>query len=495
MKTVLLLSGHLHVRDLTRSLAEDLARDHRVIVLINTVLPQPETKFWRDFRAGTVVDFRQAVQQAKGRSDLRTPAFIHRLETELGVPLYKATSNFQLYRRIFKSYFGWWPRDSFYAKENEVLDEYLGSYLALTEIFERYAPDLIFQETVDLISTFVALALGYRRGVFALGFDMAPGFDDARMVISYGIHRQNLILNKLFAQPELLSPGSREGGEKLLERFAHLADHAPWYVRPYGKNMQGVLGVAREKLQGKLFNKNFWGHPLKSLERLESLIWLEKHCQRTLPAEPYIAFFLQHQPEASSCTYAPRWVNQEAIIEQLAINAPYGLKIVIKENPRTYGIRGKRYFGPLLEIPNVHMLHPAVNSYAVAQRAEAVLAIIGSIGLEGILMGKRVAVLGRPYYSIYPGVKRLNYPEEVFDALQDSSWQPAALKSELHNFAAAFWESAHAFGKVAPGEVWPPAAVAGPNLGQALRRTLGFIEQHGLRPRDYDPGLPVEAIL
>jgi len=492
MKTVLLLSGHLHARDLIRALAADLARDHRVIVLINTVLPQPETGFWRDFSAGTVVDFRDYVQKAQN-SSYRTPAFIRRLEAETGVPLYKSTSNFQLYRRIFKAHFAWWPRGSFYGVESEIIDEYVGSYLALAEIFDRYAPDLIFQETVDLISTFLALGMGYRRGVFTVGFDITPGFEDARLVISYGIHRQNLILNQLLARPELITPEARAGGAGLLERFSRVADHTPWFVRPYGKNLKGALEVSLDKLKGRLFSKTLWGHPLKSLERLESLLWLEKHCQRTLPAEPYIAFFLQHQPEATSCTYAPRWVYQEAIIEQLAINAPYGLKIVIKENPRTYGIRGKRFFGPLLEIPNVHMVHPAVNSYAVAQKAEAVLAIVGSIGLEGVLMGKRVAVLGRPYYSIFPGVKKLDAPEEIFAALRDPAWQPAAWQSELPNFAAAYWQSAHDFGKIAPGEIWPAPPVAGPHLGQALRRTFKFIGQHDLHPLDYDPGLHFEA--
>jgi hypothetical protein len=492
MKTVLLLSGHLHARDLIRALAEDLAQDYRVIVLINTVLPQPETEFWRDFSAGTVVDFRQAVQKAK-KNGYRTPAFIRRLEAETGVPLYKSTSNFQLYRRIFKSHFAWWPRGSFYGVESEIIDEYVGSYLALAEIFDRYAPDLIFQETVDLISTFLALGMGYRRGVFTVGFDITPGFEEARMVISYGIHRQNIILNKLFAQPELITPQAREGGARLLERFSHLADPTPWYVRPYGKNIKGTLEVSLDKLKNRLFSKTLWGHPLKSLERLESLIWLEKNCLRTLPPEPFIAFFLQHQPEATSCTYAPRWVYQDAIIEQLALNAPYGLKVAIKENPRTYGIRGKRFFAPLLKIPNVHMVHPAVNSYAVARTAEAVLAIVGSIGLEGVLMGKRVAVLGRPYYSIFPGVKKLNHPEEIFDALRDPAWQPEALQSELQDFAAAYWQSAHDFGKVAPGEIWPAPPVAGPHLGQALRRTMKFIDQNKLRPRDYDPGLHFEA--
>lgn len=163
MKTVLLLSSHLHAQALIRAVAEDLARDHRVIVLINTVLPHPETEFWRDFSAGTVVDFRAYVQEAK-KSSFRTPDFIRRVEAESGVTLYKATSNFQLYRRIFKAHFGWWPRGSYYAVESDIVDEYLGSYLALSEIFERYAPDFVFQETVDIISTFSGRGDGIPAG-------------------------------------------------------------------------------------------------------------------------------------------------------------------------------------------------------------------------------------------------------------------------------------------------------------------------------------------
>jgi hypothetical protein len=89
--------------------------------------------------------------------------------------------------------------------------------------------------------------------------------------------------------------------------------------------------------------------------------------------------------------------------------------------------------------------------------------------------------------------EKARLPEEIIDALRDPAWQPEALKPELPDFAGAYWQSAHGFGEIAPGEIWPAPPVAGPHLGQALRRTFKFIGQHDLHPRDYDPGFNFEA--
>ena len=83
----------------------------------------------------------------------------------------------------------------------------------------------------------------------------------------------------------------------------------------------------------------------------------------------------------------------------IAINAPSGLKIVVKEHPRGYGSRGAAFFGPLPNLPPVILCHPSVDSMRLISHAEAVVAISGTAGLEGILLDKRVGVLGRPFYS------------------------------------------------------------------------------------------------
>lgn len=488
MKTVLIMSRGMRLAPTFKVMAAALARDHRVIAAVNTVSHADETQFWQDFNQGLVIDFYRRIHQVMNNPERWSKDFINGIEAETGLTLYSSTRNYQLYRRLYKAYRG--PRgwdQSFYAREETIIPEYVGSYLILTEIFEKYAPDIIFYESADLISAFMALALAYNRGKFALGFGAAPGLGSIKIVMPYGINRRNVILEKLFSSPELLDEGARQAARGLISRFDQKKMSSPWYVQPHKKKAEKPVYLDPRRMLQNLRQQKSLPNPAAHLRKMINLAWLQRHSRQTLPREPYLAFFLHYQPEASTSSNASRWINQENIIEQLAINAPYGLKILIKEHPRAFGFRGKEYFGPLLEIPNVYMCHPTVNTFEVAQNAEAVLAIVGSVGLESIFMKKRVAVLGRPYYSIYPGVRKLNYPEEVFPALRDPAWQPEAMTGELENFGAAYISSAHDFGPVEKGQVWPQPAIGGEWLAQALRKTMKFIEDHNLKPVDFYP--------
>jgi hypothetical protein len=210
--------------------------------------------------------------------------------------------------------------------------------------------------------------------------------------------------------------------------------------------------------------------------------WLERHLHREPPAGRYVAFMLSHMPEASTCSQAPRWVNADAIVEQLAVNAPSGIKILVKEHPRTYGRRGPAFFEKLQRLPSVWLCHPSVDNYTMLSGAEAVLTITGSAGFEGLVLGRRVGVLGRPFYSRFPGVRPLNAPEEIFDAIADPAFHPDRMTAARETFLAAYLQSLVDFGA---GE---GASVHGRRSGrgwaEALRGTLAFVTAHGLAPVD-----------
>jgi capsule polysaccharide export protein KpsC/LpsZ len=166
------------------------------------------------------------------------------------------------------------------------------------------------------------------------------------------------------------------------------------------------------------------------------------------------------------------------------VNAPSDIKIVVKEHPATYGTRGRAFFQPLKDLPNVVLCDPTVDSYALLSRAQAIVATTGSVGLEGILLGKRVGVLGRPFYVAYKGVKALDYPEEIFEAMADPSWKPDEMRAETRDFLAAYVQSSHRFGHGGGTEIHP--ASGGDKWAHALLATMDYIEQHGLKPSDFD---------
>lgn len=493
MNTVLILSRGLRLAPLFKAMASELAKDHRVVVAINTVFPDEETEFWRDTDGATIIDFSAAIQDALRTAPADASHLVRDIERETGITLYKSTSNYQLYRRLYKSYFAFWPWGRYYAIEEDIVREYVGSYLVLSDILDRLQVDVIFYEAIDLISTYVALALACRRQKFAFGIHFAPALGDGKLFLQFGLHRRNILLEHLYRHPQFISSRSRQLARELLARF----EHSSWDGLSCidASKQRAAAGFFHQpgRLLASALRRDTWTHPRRAVEkvknRLKNRRWLRKNLKVSVPEGRFLLFFMQHQPEASLCSAAPRWVDQDRLIEQMAINAPYGLKIVVKEHPATYGARAQAYFEPLLALPNVVLCHPAADSYELAKRAEAIVAITGSIGLEGILLGKRVAVLSPTYYSFFPGVRELKYPEEIFDALKDVSWDPRALAPERETFAAAYIDSVDEIGRVAPGQKWPPPSIAGPGLAHTLRRTMAFIEQHGLKPRDVDAGL------
>jgi hypothetical protein len=482
--TIIILSRGARLGAIFRELALDLARDYRVVALMRD---QTEHGIWRD--ADSVIRIDLAAEIAR-EAEKQKSCLVERtreIERETNLPLYKAASNYLLYRRFVKDYFGGWPRD-FYDTERDIMEEYVGSYGVLSRIFDEYRPILVVHEALDLVTTLMTLALAYRRRIFNLGLMFAPAMKDGNIVFYYGLRRQNLICSYLMRHPHLIAPEWRQRARALIATAREKVGPVPSHVEARRTQLRRPWRFARE-----LMRFGAWKNPRLLVERFSNWRWLSRRVIHDVPESPFILVPLHMQPEASTASQAPRWIDQERAIEQMAINAPQGIRIVVKENPQSYGWRGERYFGALAKFENVQICHPLVPTRDLIQRAEALVTITGSVGVEAILQGTRVAVLGRPSYIDFPGVRQLDAPERVFAELSDPSWRPEAYAADCETFFAAYLESVHELGEVEPGRKWPAPKIMGPNFANAVRRTLGFIHEHALTPQDFDPGYPVAA--
>ena len=485
-KTVLILTRGLRLRPVYRKMAEELGRDHRVVVLVThqevpefSSIPGVEVRCYRTPDIATV--------QSEGwmGTDEEIKTKVLRIEREIGLPLYKAASNFLLYGRMVKEFGGRW---TYLRTERDILRSYVGAYEELSKIFDEFQPDVVHYEVIDRITNLVAFVLAYQRGIFALDFQ-ASTLIDGKGSFRFGLWRKNVLLEHLYAQKDPILPESYTAADQILA----LGLYESGYMKrtrqlvqvnsPFKRILQLTARGALEKAR-----RNFRLHVRSICNRW----WLESHLSRQVPDQPYLLFYLQHVPEARLCAESPRWVNQDALIEQLAINAPSGLKIVVKEHPRTYGHRGARFFRPLKDLPNIVLCHPEVDSYQLVSGAEAIVTVTGSVGLEGLVLGKRVGVLGRPFYCVYEGVRRLDFPEDIFTQMRDPTWKPEETAQERRDFLAAYLQSLLEFGtglttslnEVGDGAVW----------GRAMRRMLELIDRYGLRPEQFETGLEECAV-
>ena len=469
-----------------REMVGELSRDFRVVVLATddeiasfSTLPGVDVRRYESLDLAP-----DPTRLRRNIPDLRKTAA--EIETRTGLPVYKAASNYILYGQFVRAHGGKWE---YLRTDEEILEAYAGAYAQLSSLFVEIEPSVVFYETVDRISTYLALALAVKHGVFAFGFKFAS-LTQGLMNLLFGLHRKNVTLEHLYMHRDLIRPESYSLAEQFIRNYTRRPDASAYAAihrrMTYGKspfNGRRLLGAVTQVDQLGKYVKNLHWYGRIAANRA----WLRRHLTTEIPHGKYIVYSLQHSPEASTYSQVPRWARQEVVVEQLAINAPSGVRIVVKEHPRTYGMRGREFFEPLLQIPNVVLCHPLTDNRSLLSGAEAIVALTGSVGLEGITLGKKVGVLGRPYYSCYAGVKLLDHPEDIYPALACESWNPGQMADEQRHFVAAYLQSCYEFGHGSGPNLWPSSG--GEKWAHALRETMSFIETHKLKPYDFDAGL------
>ena len=483
-KTIVIISRGARVANLFKETALDLTKDYHVIALVD----ESEYEFWSDAKDIEVINFDKAFNDEadKVKGDLYNIA--SKIEVELGLSVFKSASNYLLYRKFVRqNNVKWrkWYIDDF----NVMLRNYVGSYQVLSRIIRENQPALIFFENPDLISCRIATALGFLHGIFALGIRFSPyTWDDKqRMWFAYGFESRNVLLEHYYKNKGLIKSESYANGREIIRRINN-QEQKPITIRACKKD-------AERFLDWKSFI--WWamvrmGHgiltlqPRRYLKMCFNILWINKNFHYDIPKEPYIAFFMHYQPEATTSCQVPRWVNQDIVLEQLATNGPLGLKILIKEHTKNFGARGKQYFGELIEMFNVHLCHPVVNTHSIISNAQAILTLTGTVGFEAIAMGKKVATLGKPYYHVYEGVKRLNYPEEIFGVLRDPSWRPEEMKEDRETFVSAYAQSVYELGFGGPRSIWPKTG--GDKLASGIKDFINKKDEYKLMPRMFGRG-------
>ncbi|WP_320045033.1 hypothetical protein [uncultured Desulfobacter sp.] len=149
--------------------------------------------------------------------------------------------------------------------------------------------------------------------------------------------------------------------------------------------------------------------------------------------DEFIFFPLHFEPEVSIQIFGRPYQNQIELIRNLALSAPVGTKIVVKEHPRSIGFRPYSYYRKLLDIPNVYLIDPFIKAFKIVPHAKMVAVITGSIGLEAVIIGCPVLTFGEVAYNLLPDtmvgkVEALKYlGEKIRSLLENYEYNHGAL--------------------------------------------------------------------
>ncbi|MBM3522741.1 MAG: hypothetical protein FJX57_07270, partial [Alphaproteobacteria bacterium] len=134
----------------------------------------------------------------------------------------------------------------------------------------------------------------------------------------------------------------------------------------------------------------------------------ERLCERSLErlaATPFVFFAFQNEPEFSVQARCKEFNDQKAIVRQLAMSLPAGMRLVIKEHAWV-GMRRLSFYEDLLAIPNLVMAHPGLRAIDIIPHALAVASLAGTVTLEAALFGKMAVIFSaRSEFVSMPHVK------------------------------------------------------------------------------------------
>ena len=137
--------------------------------------------------------------------------------------------------------------------------------------------------------------------------------------------------------------------------------------------------------------------------------------------EHFVLFALQYTPESSINGLEPYFIDQMRAIDLIRHNLPSGYYLLVKEHPAIAGERTHAFYHALRHMPGIQLVHPAVPTRSLIERAQLVASITGTIGLECYLAGRPCMLFGRNFfkhlcgsYESYPDFAR-NLRKLLFD--------------------------------------------------------------------------------
>jgi hypothetical protein len=121
-----------------------------------------------------------------------------------------------------------------------------------------------------------------------------------------------------------------------------------------------------------------------------------------VPGERFVLFPLHFQPEATTLVLAPYYMNQVALIEDIAKSLPVGYRLYVKEHRVSRGRWPLSFYRAIRRIPAVRLLGPSQDGATLVRSAAAVAVITGTMGWEALLLDKPVITFGKVFYNRYP---------------------------------------------------------------------------------------------
>ncbi len=120
-----------------------------------------------------------------------------------------------------------------------------------------------------------------------------------------------------------------------------------------------------------------------------------------------VVYPLQYEPEASLSYFAPHLINQISFVENILRALPHGKVLWVKEHPNQFGALNESAWRNLKNrYNNLRFVHGRKNGRELIKNSALLVTISSTMGLDGLLLGRKVLVGGGVFYSRFTGAIR-----------------------------------------------------------------------------------------
>jgi hypothetical protein len=300
----------------------------------------------------------------------------------------------------------------------------------VAELFDRLNPDVVIGFICVTVGEYLAYLEAKARGIPFL--NLRPTRIQNYFFAGESIFEPSERLKETYERIRTEGPSAKDR-EKVEEFLSHIRRTHAMYEgvvspkaavpkkstkekRSLGSVVFKVSSLAKECMTYRLsryrhdthYRGTFYPYYVTRLKRparlyLADLLLRSKYIRADqLSGLEYALYPLHKEPEVTLLVYSRPFLNQIEVVRNIARSLPVGMKLVIKEHPACIGYRPLRYYKKLLEIPNVIMAPPEMESRELVRNAQLITIISGSVGLEALMLQKPVIHFGRVPFGMLP---------------------------------------------------------------------------------------------
>jgi hypothetical protein len=126
------------------------------------------------------------------------------------------------------------------------------------------------------------------------------------------------------------------------------------------------------------------------------------------------------------------------VIEVLARSIPPSRKLLVKIHKSDVAKYSREQLQRLRALPGVELIRPFADARAFIERADLVVGIQGTMGLEGALLGRPVIMLGDSPVAMFPSASRVGTLADLPALVCSKLGQPAPSREQIVQAYAAY---------------------------------------------------------